>query len=310
VARALSTAIVIALLAATAAAFALTERAKLTLSPIYGTQPAQVFSPNSMVPGRAVAHLHFRVRPHERIDVWIEDDDGKKVAELVANRSVKAHQKLQLVWDAFSPSGIAAPDGDYHAVVKLIRSHRTIVLPSAIRLDTTPPKITVKHPQYPVISPDGDGHADVFDIPYTLSEPGHAILLLRGKQILFTRCCKEAGTLTFSGKDNKGNRLPPGRYVLEVAAQDVAGNRSKGTPFAIVQIRFVVLARTRVVARPGAGFALRVSTDAPVVHWTLHGRSGTEPRGTLHFHAPKSPGVYKLYVTVGSHSAVCTVVVA
>jgi hypothetical protein len=46
------------------------------------------------------------------------------------------------------------------------------------------------------------------------------------------------------------------------------------------------------------------------VHWTLHGRSGTEPRGTLHFTAPKRPGVYHLYVTVGAHSAACAVVVA
>jgi hypothetical protein len=171
----------------------------------------------------------------------------------------------------------------------------------------------VKHPQYPIISPDGDGHADVFRIPYHLSQPGNAILLLRGVKVELTRCCKQTGELTFNGKvRSKGTlvKLPPGRYVLGVAARDVAGNQSKGYPFAIVQIRYVVLARTRVVVKPGGAFALRVSTDAPAVHWTLHGRSGSEPRGTLHFRAPKSPGVYKLYVSVGSHAAVCSVVVA
>jgi len=300
---------VLALLAATAAAFALTERAKLTLSPIYGTHVDPIFSPDGK--SKPVAHIRFKVRPHERIDVWIDDAKGNKYTELLHDRSVKPHQTVSLVWDSFNDEGIAAPDGVYHPVVELFRSHRIIGLPSNIRLDTKPPAITVKHPQYPIISPDGDGHADVFRIPYQLSEPGHAILLLRGTtQIGFTRCCKQSGEMVFTGRLKHGVRLRPGRYLLSVAAQDVAGNVSKGYPFAIVQIRYVVLARKRVVVKPGGAFALRVSTDAPRVHWTLHGRSGSEPRGTLHFRAPKSPGVYRLYVTVGSHSAVCSVVVA
>lgn len=307
-ARVLSTAVVLALLAATAAAFALTERAKLTLSPIYGTKVDPVFSPDGKA--KPVAHIRFKVRPRERIDVWIEDAKGRKYTELLHDRSVKPHQTVELVWDSFDSQGISAPDGVYHPVIELLRSHRIIGLPSNIRLDTKPPVITVKHPQYPIISPDGDGHADVFRIPYRLSEPGHAILILRSTtQIGFTRCCKETGVMAFTGRLKHGVRLRPGRYLLSVAAQDVAGNRSKAYPFAIVQIRYVVLARDRVVVKPGGKFALRVSTDAPVVHWTLHGRSGTEPRGTLRFRAPKSPGVYKLYVTVGTHSAVCAVVV-
>jgi hypothetical protein len=72
----------------------------------------------------------------------------------------------------------------------------------------------------------------------------------------------------------------------------------------------VTLARPRVVVRPGGRFALRVSTDAPRVEWRLHGRSGVLPRGTLHLRAPKSPGVYHLYVTVRNHTATCAVVVA
>ena len=73
---------------------------------------------------------------------------------------------------------------------------------------------------------------------------------------------------------------------------------------------YVSLARKRVVVAPGKHFFLRVSTDAPTVQWALHGRSGVLRAGTLRIRAPKSPGVYHLYVTVGSHSAACTVVVA
>ena len=94
------------------------------------------------------------------------------------------------------------------------------------------------------------------------------------------------------------------------AAQDAAGNVSKPLPFAIAQVRYVVLARSRVVVRPGGKFALRVSTDAPTVQWRLNGGSGVKRRGTLHFRAPRKRGVYHLYVTVANHSAKCAVVVA
>ena len=53
------------------------------------------------------------------------------------------------------------PDGVYKPVVKLERSHRTLVLPNPIRLDTKPPVITVRKTPHAIISPDGDGHNDV-----------------------------------------------------------------------------------------------------------------------------------------------------
>jgi hypothetical protein len=314
VSRALPTVLVLALLAATAAAFALTERAKLELSPIYGTQPDQVFSPDSKVPAKKLAHIRFHVRKSESIDVWIQDSHGKQVDSLLARRAVRPKELVQLVWDAFTPGGIGVPDGTYRAVVKLERSHRTIVMPSDIDVDTTPPRITARPAtKYPIISPDGDGHADAFRVPYQVSEPAHAILLVRGTRAVFTKGQKETGTLVWNGKvpgEQPAKPLSPGRYVLKVAAQDRAGNRSTGVPFAIGQVRYIALARQRVVVRPGGRFALRVSTDAPQVDWLLHGRHGTLPRGTLHLRAPRSTGVFRLYVSVGSHTAVCSVVVA
>ena len=307
-ARLSSTAFVLLLIAATAGAFALAEKAKLERSPLYAPHIDAVFSPNGKI--KPVANIAFRVRPRERIDVWIADAKGHRVATLLSNREVAPNAHVSLVWDSITAAGIAVPDGVYHPVVKLLRSHRTIALPSDIRLDTRAPVITVHRPQYPIISPDGDGRADTFRIPYRLDEPAHAILLLRGRQILFTRTQKLTGTLVFSGRSKRGRPLAPGRYVLAAAAQDVAGNRSKGFPFAIVQVRYVQLARRRVVVRPGGRFAIRVSTDHPTVRWYLHGRSGIDQRGTLHFRAPRKAGVYRLYVSVGSHTAMCAVVVA
>ena len=172
----------------------------------------------------------------------------------MTNRGVSPHAKLALVWDGLDPQGIAAPDGVYRPVVKLLRSHRTITLPSDLIIDTKPPVIHVAHPQFPIISPDGDGHNDVFRVPYTVSEPAHAILLLRGTQVVRTLRQKLRGVLTWNGFFPHTRRaLPKGRYVLGVEAEDTAGNHSPLLRFAIAQIRYVILARDRVVARQAAG---------------------------------------------------------
>lgn len=311
-ARVLSTVVVLALLAATAAAFAITEGAKLTKSPIAGTKVSPVFSPAGV--DNKLADVSFRLRTRERLTVWIQDSHGRRIATLLTSRTAPAGRVFRLGWDGFSPRGVIEPDGVYKPVVKLERSHRTIVLPSPIRLDTVPPVVTVKHPQYPIISPDGDGHADDFRFQYRLSEPAQAILSVRGRRVLLTRSQKTTGTIDWNGtvRNSQGQlvRARPGRYLLTISARDRAGNVSKGFPFAIAQVRYVTLGRNRVVVRPGGRFALRVSTDAPQVHWTLHGRSGVQRAGTLEFRAPKRAGVYHLYVTAAGHSAVATVVVA
>ncbi|MDX6425849.1 MAG: hypothetical protein QOD52_1254 [Gaiellaceae bacterium] len=311
-ARVLSTAVVLALLTATALAFVVTERAKLEKSPIMGTNVTPIFSPNAVDPKLKNAEVSFRLRTRQRIEAWIQDSKGNRVRLLQAPRTFKRGAHVDLVWNGFTDSGTVVPDGVYVPVVKL--SHRIFTLPSEIRLDTKPPVITVRHPQYPILSPDGDGRHDTFTVPYRINERAHAILFVRGTRVVYTKTQKQVGELRWTGKLGKLGQPPkpvrPGRYLLTVAARDEAGNQSKPFPFAIAQVRYITLARDRVVVRPGGKFALRVSADTPTVRWTLHGRSGTQRTGTLHFTAPKSAGVYRLYVTAGTHAAKCTVVVA
>jgi hypothetical protein len=305
--RVLSTALVLALLAATSVAFVITEGAKLEKSPIAGTKVTPIFSPSGKTQTSAL--VQFRLRKPERLEAWIEDADGNRVRDLQAPRSFSSGDRLELVWDGFTGSGTVEPDGVYRPVVKLLRSHRTIVLPSPIRLDTKPPVILIKRPQYPLLSPDGDGRRDSFAVPYRINERAHAILSVRGRQVEFTRSQKPAGELHWNGKLNNRPVLP-GRYLLTAAAQDEAGNRSAPVPFAIAQVRYLSVGRDRVVVPPGGKFALRVSTDYPRVGWKLRGRSGVQRTGTLHLRAPKSVGVYRLFLTAGKHSKKVTVVVA
>lgn len=306
-ARVLSTALVLALLAATAIAFVLTESAKLERSPIYATRlpDGSIFSPDGTLHPEAV--LDFRLRKPESIEVWIQDSRGHRLRTLLAPRAFRRGARVSVGWDGIRDNGLAAPDGVYEPVVKLLRSHRTIVLPNPLTLDTKPPVITVKRPQHPILSPDGDGRHDRFVTAYHLSEKGQAILNVFRTRVALTRCCKPVGTLTWNGT-LKNRPAKPGQYLLTAQGRDLAGNTSKPFPFAIALVRYVVLGRDRVVVRSGGKFALRVSTDAPIIHWTMHGRSGSAGPGTLKLRAPKSPGVYKLYVTASGHAASCTVV--
>jgi hypothetical protein len=295
-----STAFLVALLAATAGAFALTEGAKLEVTPIYKTRVAQVFSPG-VTPG----YIDFWLRKKDHLSVWMTRD-GKRYSVL-RGRTYHAGE-VKLEFTGVSSSGATLPQGVYVPVVHLRSSHRTITIPSTMRLDTSPAVIHFPRRQHAVISPDGDGHKDVYRVHYTLSEPAHGILIVDGKQVEFTHDEKTSGELVWNGKID-GVPARPGNHVLKISASDLAGNVTRPFPFAIVQIRYITLGRTRILVRPGHRFAVRMSHDSPTVSWLLHGRHGTATGVTLHLRAPKTPGVYRLYVTAATHSAKAIVVV-
>src|SRR5207302_11394786 len=92
-----------------------------------------------------------------------------------------------------------------------------------------------------------------------------------------------------------------------LAAEDRAGNVSNGKVFHIV-VRYVEIARSRIPAKAGTRFGVRVSADGPV-HWRLGARSGTTKPGLLVLRAPKSLGRVPLVVSVGAHQARAVVVV-
>jgi hypothetical protein len=305
-ARLLSTVLLIALLAATAAAFAFTEGAKLEPSPIFATRVPEVFSPACNCE-TSVATLSFRLRKADRVTVWVERD-GERVSTLVSGRSYPAGV-VPVVFDGVSGQGLTLPPGVYRPVVRLERAHRTIVLPDSIELDTKPPAVHVRHRIYSHLSPDGDGRKDVFSVPYRLSESGRAVLLVDGREAVVTDGRSRRGVVRWDGTIG-GRVAAPGNHVLRISAEDVAGNRAQPFPFAVVQIRYVRLGRDRVLAKPGGYFAILALSDAEQVSWLFNRRRGVARPGTLRFKAPKKPGVYRLYVTAAGHSDKAIVVVA
>jgi hypothetical protein len=299
VARALPTLLVLALLGASAAAFALTEGKKLEKTPITGTSVGKLFSPVCECRKDHVA-IRFRLRKADTVTVTIRDGDNAVVDTLVADRPYRRGW-VRLAWNGIQPSGIVVADGTYRPAVHLAGEHRTIVLPNPIQVDTVPPKVLGVQPKPLLLSPDGDGRGDVLTVRYRTDEKAHGVLYVDRKQRVFGKFARTADRLQFFGKVG-GKQLPAGPHPLTFAAEDAAGNRSKPQRIGTLTIRYVTLARRLVSIGPGERFYIRVSADAKQVGWRFGGRGGTARPGTLVFRAPRKVGTYRLYVTVGDHA--------
>jgi FlgD Ig-like domain len=300
VARIASTVLVVSLLAATTAAFALTEGLKLQESPIFRTKVDEIFSPVCDCE-KAEATIRFHLRERDRVDLSIVDGDENVVRTVVRNQDEEAG-RVELGWDGLDDAGEVLPEGEYKPRVHLRRERWTIVMPNEIRIDVTPPVVQAARVRPRVFSPDGDRRRDGVVIPYRLSEPARALLYVNGTKRVETLYARERDELTWAGRVD-GQSVPPGPYVFNVRARDPAGNLGPAMPLPTVTVRYVALGRPRVVVLAGARFAIRVSTDARRVRWTLGARSGRARPGTLRLRAPRQQGRYTLAVSANGRTA-------
>jgi hypothetical protein len=300
--RALSTIVLLGLLLATAAAFAITEHLKLIKSPIYAPDVAKTFSP-----GTNKAEIKFKLRHPDSVTVTIVDSGGHEVATIAHGADEPKNVFVKFYWDGRTPTGIA-PDGSvYQPQVKLANDRRTILMPNKIEVDTTPPKV--------LSARDGDGilirgghHAVA--IRYAFAEPAHAAVDVNGRQVVFGKRTSPSGKVKWSGRV-RGKMLPAGRYVLEVAAVDRAGNE---TPPAerkrvVIHIRDIALGETPKRVAPGARFAVKVRTGAPHYAWRFGGAHGIGTKKVLHLRAPAHRGRYRLVVSEHGHATTAVVIV-
>ena len=292
--------LVVALLAATAAAFALTEVLKLQKSPITGTKVDSVLSPVCVCPTDE-AVIRFKLREGDVVDVAIIDSRGEVVNTLASGSAFPAG-RVTLRWDGRSDEGTVLPEGEYRPRVHLREANFTIEMPNEMRIDVTRPVVGSVRVSRRVFSPDGDGRADGIRVAYELSEEAKGLLFVNGRRRVETKFARLEGRLDWYGKAD-GRSLPAGRYALTVSARDPAGNVAQQTQPEAVRIRYVVLGRTRVEVGAGARFAVRVSSDAAEVRWRLAGRSGTAAPGTLRLRAPRQKGRFTLTVSANGYSA-------
>jgi hypothetical protein len=294
------TLIVAGLLAATASAFAVTERLKLEDSPVLGTKITALFSPKSH--GHSEAIIRFRLRREEDIQLDVIDDQGTIVRHALGT-GVFGQSFHQFAWDGRNDAGRIVPDGLYHVQLQLKDEDRTIEFPSAVRVDSTPPTIEHVRIKHRLFSPDGDHRADQVNVQYTFNEPAYAILYVDGRKVATSFRKKPVNAIQWYGRRKK-----PGDYRLALAAQDLAGNIAGSTRAFTVRLRYIDLFKHKFTPR-GRILRVRVSTDAKTVGWRLGRTRGNAKPPLIRLPVPSKPGRYTLTVTANGHRARATVVV-
>jgi hypothetical protein len=302
--RILSTAVLVGLLVATAAAFAITERLKLTKSPITGTRIVRGYlSPRA----HTTAAVNVRFRRGDFTTVTVQDSHGNEV-DTLAYRVAVPRGRRTFTWNGLMDDGRPAPDGTYRIEIHLADQHRTILLPNPIVLDTEPPAVLDAGAVRRAFSPDGDHQSDTVTIHYKLSEDAHVLVFLDGQRLIRGRSHLQKAKVAWGGKVDARLR-PQGTYTLVVSAVDLAGNRAADVKQVAVDLRYITLGTARVRVHGAAVLHIAVSTDAKRYRWSLAGRAGTSSARVLRVRVPRSAGTYPLVVTEHGHSARAAVVV-
>ena len=129
------------LVAATIGAFFLAQRVKSTPATVTRFSVTPFCSPNG--DGRFDGcRAAFLLKKADEITVSVVGADGDVVDEVVSDRSVPAYRNIRVLWRGTSDEGGRAPDGAYRFRVTLRDQGRSITLPRAFDLDTTPPRRT------------------------------------------------------------------------------------------------------------------------------------------------------------------------
>jgi hypothetical protein len=121
--------------------------------------------------------------------------------------------------------GARVPDGEYRVEVQLSRAARTLELPRHITLDTVAP--TAQLVSY---LPSKPRPGQKLRISYRVSEPAHGVLFVNGKRRVVTYTTARAATLPWRPTRR-------GRYRLQLAARDLAGNLGPRSPVFLVRVR-------------------------------------------------------------------------
>jgi len=222
--------LLLALLAGTTTAFALTEALKLEQSPVLRPRFKSVFSPTCACP-RKTARLVVRLRDADTIDAVIVDEDGNPVRTL-ASRERHAPGRTVFRWDGRDDRGEIVPDGTYRLRLHFAEADRTILIPDTVRVDTRPPAIELVSLEPRRLEFGAEGAT----IVVRLTERARPLLLADGELVLRGPVGDPGLTrLTWDGTVD-GHPLSRGRYALTLEAQDRAGNVSAPTEAVTVRI--------------------------------------------------------------------------
>jgi hypothetical protein len=210
------TAVVVALLAATAVAFATTERQKLEKTP-FGVLHVD----GEVSPKVKPAIIELRLAHPHLLTVQIVDHSEHVVATLVRQQRYERGKAI-FRWRPSVNQGV------YEARVTL-DDGREFTIPKNIRVDSVAPTARLLSYRPHVVRKRAKPEVK---ITYRVSEPAHILVYVDGRRVIrgFAKSLQYAVNL--------GTRqLRPGRYRLQLAAVDLAGNVGPRTRAFVVRIR-------------------------------------------------------------------------
>lgn len=206
--------LILALLAATTTAFALTEVLKLEGTPIVRPRFNVSFSPGCVC-RHDIARLPIRLKKPETIDATIVGSDGDAVRTLLDGVRRPAG-RLVLRWDGKDDSGAIVPDGTYKVRLSIEGSDRSILIPNPIRVDTEPPEAELVS-----VAPGAVKPKEAVEVVVDSNERARLFLYADGALVARGKFGGEGAiTLVWQG----GSRLAPGTHVLRADVRDRAGN--------------------------------------------------------------------------------------
>jgi hypothetical protein len=324
----LSTGAFAVLVAATIAAFFLTQHLKVTTPLLAGTpRPVPgVIDPLHGVPcmqGRnsgSTTISFYLLHRADTVDVFVVGDaTGEIVRTVASDRHMRKGVRTPdgvFHWDGREDNGSVAPDGTYYFRVALIHQNRTIDLTGVpVNVKTVPP-----HPVVTRVTPSliPGAHGTNVTIHYTGNENrGGTVRIYRtdvpGDPLVKSFLTPWNGhTAIWDGKIN-GRPAPPGTYLVGLDVTDAACNTGHfpphvppapgTTPNAGVTVSYLAAEAPLDPVPAGSDGEVQVRSPGLAYHWALEGgagqgtplASGESTQAGLSVHLPAGrPGLYKL----------------
>ncbi len=329
-----------ALIAATVAAFFVTQHLKVSTPLVAGfprPSPAVINPEGGTCLGvnhRRMFISFYLLHRTDDVDVFVVDQDGSIVATLATNRHMRRGVRTpdgEFYWNGREDNGSVAPDGRYYIRIALLGQGRTVELTKTpVTVKTLPPRPVVSDVS-PSLMPDGT-------TPVTIRYRGNerrpaTVLLYRTDVPGRPRLVDSFGVVptkpaTWNGLID-GSPAPAGIYLVGLRVTDAACNVGRfpitippapgTTPHAGLTVRYLAAQPPQEPVPAGSRALIYVDARNHAYRWALRRVDVEKPVATgsqsagdyaLHVRLPRSggAGLYKLAIRSGPYRTVVPVV--